>query len=51
MQFLLAELNTFYLKFVLLVPPEHYLNLVRLFLLLFWGAVSMREVYQYLDDP
>jgi phosphatidylserine synthase 2 len=51
MQFLLAELNTFYLKFALLVPPEHYLNLVRLFLLLFWGAVSMREVYQYLDDP
>ncbi|PNF28640.1 Phosphatidylserine synthase 2 [Cryptotermes secundus] len=49
--FLLAELNTFYLKFVLLVPPEHYLNLVRLFLFLFWGAVSMREVYQYLDDP
>ncbi|XP_069692236.1 phosphatidylserine synthase 2-like [Periplaneta americana] len=49
--FLLAELNTFYLKFVMWVPPEHYLNLVRLFLILFWGAVSMREVFQYLDDP
>ncbi|XP_063236909.1 phosphatidylserine synthase 2-like isoform X2 [Bacillus rossius redtenbacheri] len=49
--FLLAELNTFYLKFVMWVPPEHCLNLVRLFLLLSWGAVSMREVYQYLDDP
>ncbi|KDR07745.1 phosphatidylserine synthase 2-like isoform X2 [Zootermopsis nevadensis] len=49
--FLLAELNTFYLKFVMLVPPEHYLNLARLILLLLWGAVSMREVYQYLDDP
>lgn len=49
--FLLAELNIFYLKFVMWVPPEHYLNLVRIFLLLFWGAVSMREVYQYLDDP
>ncbi|KAJ9598252.1 hypothetical protein L9F63_011073 [Diploptera punctata] len=49
--FLVAELNTFYLKFVMWVPPEHYLNLLRLILLLFWGAVSMREVFQYLDDP
>lgn len=49
--FLVAELNTFYLKFVMWIPPEHYFNLVRLFFILLWGAVSMREVFQYLDDP
>jgi len=49
--FLLAELNTFYLKFILWVPPAHYLNLVRLFIYLLAGAVSMRETFQYLDDP
>jgi phosphatidylserine synthase 2 len=49
--FLLAELNTFYLKFVLWVPPGHWLNLVRLFAILIWGAVALREGFQYLDDP
>ncbi|XP_071449421.1 phosphatidylserine synthase 2-like isoform X2 [Hetaerina americana] len=49
--FLLAELNTFYLKFVLWVPPDHYLNLIRLLFFLLWGAVALREGYQYLDDP
>jgi len=49
--FLLAELNTFYLKFVLWVPHNHWINLVRLFAILFWGAVSLRETFQYLDDP
>ncbi|XP_029652149.1 phosphatidylserine synthase 2 [Octopus sinensis] len=49
--FLLAELNTFYLKFVLWIPPEHYLCLGRLTLFLVMGAVAMREVFQYLDDP
>ncbi|ODM87815.1 Phosphatidylserine synthase 2 [Orchesella cincta] len=48
--FLVAELNTFYLKFVLWVPPGHFMNLVRLFALLFWGAVGLRETFQYLDD-
>ncbi|KAK3103672.1 hypothetical protein FSP39_020900 [Pinctada imbricata] len=49
--FLLAELNTFYLKFVLWVPPEHYLCLTRLAFFLFMGAAGMRETFQYLDDP
>ena len=49
--FLLAELNTFYLKYILWIPPPNELNLVRLLFLLFWGAVSMREMFQYLDDP
>ncbi|KAK3583279.1 hypothetical protein CHS0354_011167 [Potamilus streckersoni] len=49
--FLLAELNTFYLKFVLWLPPEHYLCSGRLAFFVFSGAVSMRETFQYLDDP
>ncbi|XP_074660680.1 phosphatidylserine synthase 2-like isoform X2 [Tubulanus polymorphus] len=49
--FLLAELNTFYLKFVLWIPPPHTINLLRLFLFLFMGATALREQFQYLDDP
>jgi len=49
--FLLAELNTFYLKFILWVPPSHYLNLVRVIILTLAGAVGLRETFQYLDDP
>lgn len=48
---LLSELNTFYLKFVLWLEPPHYLNLLRLVLLVLVGAVSLRETFQYLDDP
>jgi len=50
-QFLVAELNTFTLKFVLWIPPPHFLCLGRLVFFLFWGAVTMREVFQFLDDP
>ena len=49
--FLLTELSTFYLKFVLWVPPEHWLNGFRLGFLLLWGAVGLRETFQLLDDP
>ena len=48
---LVAELNTFYLKYVLWLEPPHYLNLVRLILFFFAGAVALREIFQYLDDP
>jgi len=49
--FLLAELNTFYLKFVLWIPPPHVLCLGRLVFFLFVGAVAMRETFQLMDDP
>ncbi|KAK8377432.1 hypothetical protein O3P69_013812 [Scylla paramamosain] len=49
--FLITELNTFYLKFVLWVEPGHWVNLVRLIFILPWGAVALREVFQFLDDP
>merc|ERR1719464_1684154 len=49
--FLLTELSTFYLKFVLWVPPEHLIHAIRLLFLLLWGAVGLRETFQLLDDP
>lgn len=49
--FLITELNTFYLKFALWVPPNHLLNPVRLLFILLWGAVCLRETFQLLDDP
>lgn len=49
--FILAELNLFYLKFVLWIPPEHHLCLTRLVFFLFMGAAALREGFQYLDDP
>jgi len=49
--FLITELNTFYLKFVLWVPPNHLLNPIRLLFILLWGAVCLRETFQLLDDP
>jgi len=49
--FLITELNTFYLKFVLWIPPEHILNPIRLLFILLWGAVGLRETFQLLDDP
>ncbi len=49
--FLLTELSTFYLKFILWWTPEHWLNGVRLFFMLLWGAVGLRETFQLLDDP
>ncbi|KAK2177964.1 hypothetical protein NP493_570g03007 [Ridgeia piscesae] len=49
--FLFAELNTFYLKFVLWIPPPHPLCLSRLIFFLLIGAVTMREVFEYLDNP
>jgi len=45
--FLVAELNTFYLKFVLWIPPEHPFVLTRLVLYVPWGAVAVREAYDY----
>ena len=51
LQFLFAELNTFYVKYVLWVPPPNFLNLVRLMFYLLGGAVGMREAFEYFDNP
>jgi len=44
---LLAELNTFYLKFVLWIPPDHPLVTIRLCFYAFWAFVGVREAYDY----
>ncbi|OQV12010.1 Phosphatidylserine synthase 2 [Hypsibius exemplaris] len=49
--FLLAELNTFYVKYVLWIPPPHTINLIRLIFFLLAGGVAMRETFEYLDNP
>ncbi|XP_002735878.1 phosphatidylserine synthase 2-like [Saccoglossus kowalevskii] len=48
---LLGKLNYFYLKFVLWLAPPHYLNLIRVFLVVPESACALRETYQYLEDP
>lgn len=50
-QFLQAEVNAFYLKFLLWVPPRNPLNAYRLVYFSISAAPSVREAYQYLTDP
>jgi len=47
----IVELNAFFLKYVLWIPPPHPINVARL--LLWWsiGLPGMREFYQYVVDP
>ena len=47
----LIELGTFYLKFILWIPPPHFLCLARLLFFLLAGGVSIRETFEYLDNP
>ncbi|XP_033106106.1 phosphatidylserine synthase 2-like isoform X1 [Anneissia japonica] len=49
--FQIAELNTFYLKFVLWIPPPHFINWARMIMLSPAAAVAIRETFQYLEDP
>ena len=46
----LVELGTFYLKFILWIPPPHFLCLARLLFFLLAGGVAMREVFEYMDN-
>jgi phosphatidylserine synthase 2 len=47
----LSEIGTFYLKYILWVPPPHILVVGRLFFLLLASAIAMREGFDYLDNP
>lgn len=47
---LAAELNTFYLKYLLWIPADHILNLVRLVIHVSMGCVAIREGYSYFTD-
>ncbi|KAJ2859916.1 hypothetical protein GGH94_005828 [Coemansia aciculifera] len=48
---MLAELNVFYLKSLLWVPPEHPLVIARLALLFLFALPSAREYYEYYSNP
>ncbi|KAJ3329831.1 hypothetical protein HDU76_007067 [Blyttiomyces sp. JEL0837] len=44
------ELNAFYLKYLLWIPSEHYINIGRLLMYFFLCMPAVREAYQYLTD-
>ncbi|XP_032222099.2 phosphatidylserine synthase 2 [Nematostella vectensis] len=48
--YLTAELTLFYLKFILWIPPPHFLNWMRVILFLFIGSVALNETYEYMFD-
>ncbi|SAM01692.1 hypothetical protein [Absidia glauca] len=48
--FLQCELNCFYLKALLWVPPEHPLNTYRLTLVFLFALPGARDMYQYISD-
>lgn len=43
-------MNAFYLKYLLWIPPAHYLNIARIMLHAVSGSVAVRETYQYFTD-
>lgn len=48
---LLAELNAFYLKYLLWIHPSHTLCLTRLSFAILWGGPAIYEYFQFMDDP
>ena len=46
-----VELNAFFLKFVLWIPPPHFVNVGRLIMWFFMGMPAVREAYQFATDP
>ncbi|KAG0216819.1 hypothetical protein BGX33_012039 [Mortierella sp. NVP41] len=48
--FLICELNAFYLKTLLWIPPAHSINVIRIFAFFMFGIPGVREAYQYFHD-
>jgi len=48
--FLIAEINSFYLKTLFWIPPPHWLNISRLIVLSFAAASSCAEYYMFTTD-
>jgi phosphatidylserine synthase 2 len=46
---LVQELNTFYLKAILWIPPNHIFNFYRVLVYAFSGSCAMKEMYDYLS--
>jgi len=49
--FSVVELNAFFLKFLLWIPPPHPINIWRLVLWASIGMPGLREYYQFITDP
>jgi phosphatidylserine synthase 2 len=49
--FLVAELNPFYLKFLLRIEPSHPFVVLRLVGVFLCGLPAVRELYVYMNDP
>lgn len=47
---MIGELNAFYLKYLLWIPPAHWINIARITFHALAGAAAVREVYQYFSD-
>ena len=47
----IIELDAFFLKDLLWVPPESPLNIYRLFIWWFLGIVAVRDFYHFIDNP
>ena len=48
--FLLIEVNSFFLKYVLWIPPLNPLNTYRLVLLFLMGIPAVREYYIFIEN-
>jgi len=46
----LSELNAFYLKFLLWIPPENNLNIYRLILVFALNYAAIHQIYTYIND-
>jgi phosphatidylserine synthase 2 len=47
----LVDMNAFFLKYILWVPPRNPLNTYRLIMWFFVGMPAIREYYQFVSDP
>uniref|UniRef100_A0A1X7V5L5 Phosphatidylserine synthase n=1 Tax=Amphimedon queenslandica TaxID=400682 RepID=A0A1X7V5L5_AMPQE len=50
LEWLLQELNGFYLKTILWIPPNHSINIMRQCLYAFCGAAAIKEIYHFLQS-
>ena len=48
---LILKLNAFYLKFILWIPTDHPINIIRLVFISLCGSVMVHEVFQRIKDP
>eukprot|EP01156_Anaeramoeba_ignava_P021760 Anaeramoba_ignava/c19698_g1_i7.p1 GENE.c19698_g1_i7~~c19698_g1_i7.p1 ORF type:complete len:196 (+),score=51.24 c19698_g1_i7:501-1088(+) len=47
----ISELNVFFMKYPLWIPPEHPLNPIRLIIFALSGVETIKEFYEYINTP